>query len=138
MWIYDVDVVRSDAMKNPRNPRVCCDLRALLETHWGLLSLQEYRGEMWIGDVDVVHSDAMKNQRNPRVSGDQGGLLETHWGHLSAQEHQGEMRICDVDVVHSDAMKIKETREYLVIWGVFRRRIGAFFCPRTQRRDVDL
>ena len=92
-------------LQNQRTARESSDLRALLETHWGLLCVQEHRGEMWIGDVDVVHSDAMKNQRNSRVSGDQEGLLETHWGHLSAQEHRGEMCICDVDVVHYDAMK---------------------------------
>ena len=74
-------------LQNQRAPRESSDLRAFLETHWGLLSVQEHRGEMWIYDVDVVKSHAMKNQRNPRVSGDEGGLLETHWGHLSAQEH---------------------------------------------------
>ena len=66
-------------LQNQRTPRPSCDLRALWETQWGLLSVQEHRGEMWIYDVDVVKSDAMKNQRNPRVSGDQGGLFETSW-----------------------------------------------------------
>ena len=60
MWIYDVDAVQSYAMKIQRNPRVCCDLRALLETHWGALSVQEHRGQMWIYDADVVKSDAPK------------------------------------------------------------------------------
>ena len=41
------------------------------------------------------------------------------------------MWICDVDAVHSDAMKIKETREYLVIRGVFWRHIGAIFLPKN-------
>ena len=58
--MYDVDVVKSDAMKNPRTPRACCDLRALLETHWGFLSVQEHRGDMWIYGVDVVNYEAMK------------------------------------------------------------------------------
>ncbi len=68
MWIYDVDVVKSYAMRIQRNPRVFCDLRALLETHRGLLSVQEHREEMMIHDVDAVKSHATKNQRNPRVS----------------------------------------------------------------------
>ena len=38
--IYDVDVVKSDAMKNQRSPRVSGDMGGLLETHWGLLSVQ--------------------------------------------------------------------------------------------------
>ena len=79
MWIYDVDVVKSDAMQHQINPRVFGDLKALLETHWGLLSVQEHRGEMWIYDVDVVKSDAMRNHRNLRVSFDHGGLFETSW-----------------------------------------------------------
>ena len=65
-------------LQKQRNPTQSCDLRALWETQWGLLSVQEHREEMWIYDVGVVKYDAMKNQRNPRVSGDQGGLLETH------------------------------------------------------------
>ena len=97
-------------LTNQRTPRESYDLRAFLETHRGLLSVQEHRGEMWIYDVDVVKSDAMKIQRNPRVFFDLRALLETHWGALSVQEHRGEMWIYDVGVVKSDAMKIKETR----------------------------
>ena len=48
MWICDVDVVHSDAMKNQRNPMVSGDQGGLLETHWGFLSVKEHRGEMWI------------------------------------------------------------------------------------------
>ena len=36
------------------------DLRVLLETHRGLLSVQEHREESLVYDVDVVKSDAMK------------------------------------------------------------------------------
>ena len=54
------------------------DLRALLETHWGLLSVPEHRGEMWIYDVDVAKSDALKIQRNPSVSCDLRALWDTH------------------------------------------------------------
>ena len=74
-------------LHNQRNLRQSCDLRALWETQWGLLSVQEHREEMWIYDVDVVKPDAMKNQRNPRVCCDLRALLETHWGLLSVQEH---------------------------------------------------
>ena len=72
-------------LQNQGTPRQSCDLRALWETQWGLLSVQEHRGEMWIYDVDVVKCDAMKNQTNPMVFCDLGVLLETHWGFLSVQ-----------------------------------------------------
>ena len=64
MWIYDVDVVKSDAMKNQRNPRVFCDMRALLETHWGLLSIKEHREETLTCDVKVVKSNAVTKSTN--------------------------------------------------------------------------
>ena len=79
MWICDVDVAKSDALRIRRSPSVSCDLRVLVETHWGLLSVQEHGRDMWIYDVEVVKSDALKIQRNLRVSGDQEGLFETSW-----------------------------------------------------------
>ena len=48
-----------------------------METHEGLLSVQEHREETLIYDVEVVKSNAMKNQRTPRGSGDQRALFET-------------------------------------------------------------
>ena len=52
--IHDVDVARSNAMKNQRTLRKSCDLRALRETRWGLISVQEQREEMFIYDAKVV------------------------------------------------------------------------------------
>ena len=66
-------------LQNQRTLRESCDLRALLETHRVLLSVQEHRGDTLIYGVDVVKSNAMKNQRTPRGSGDQGALFETSW-----------------------------------------------------------
>ena len=50
---------------------------ALLETHWGLLSVKEHREETLIYDVEVVKSNAMTNQRTPIKSGDERALFET-------------------------------------------------------------
>ena len=66
-----------------------------METHRGLLSVQEHREEALIYDVEVVECNATKNQRTPRGSGDQralfetsqcplGALLEPSWGTVGA------------------------------------------------------
>ena len=64
-------------LQNQRTWRESCDLRVLLETHWGLISVQEHREETLIYDVEVVKSNAMKNQRALKGSGDQRALFET-------------------------------------------------------------
>ena len=47
--LSDVEVVAWNAMKNQRTPKESCDLRALLETHRGLISVQEQPR----GDIDL-------------------------------------------------------------------------------------
>ena len=75
-----------------------------METHEGLLSVQEHREEIFIHDVEVVKSNAMKHQGTSRGSGDPRVRLETHWGLLSVQGHREETLIYDVEVVKSNAM----------------------------------
>ena len=85
-----------------------------METHWGLISVQEHRGETLIYDVDAAKSNAMKKRRTPKDSCDLRVLLETRWGFLSVQEHRGETLIYDVEVVKSNAVtKSKNTGQ---IW----------------------
>ena len=107
--IYDVEVVKSNSMNNQRTLRGSGDPRARLETHWGLLSVQEHREETLIYDFEVVKPNAMKNQKSPRGSGDPRARLETHWGLLSVQEHQEETLIYDIEVVTPNAMKNQRT-----------------------------
>ena len=57
-----------------------CDLRALLEAHWGLLSVKEHRKETLIDDVEVATSNAMTKS-------------ETSYCPLSVKEHRGETLI---------------------------------------------
>ena len=61
-----------------------CDLRALLETHRGFLSVQEHGEETLIDDVDVVKPNATKNQRTWREFGDQRAFFDTSWHPLEA------------------------------------------------------
>ena len=75
--IYDVEVVKFNAMKNQRPLRGSGDPRARLETRWGLLSVQEHREETLIYHVEVVKSNAMKNQTTPTGSSDRRALFET-------------------------------------------------------------
>ena len=75
-----------------------------METHPGLISVQEHREEALIYNVDVVKYNAMKIQRTLRESCDLRALLETHWGFISVQEHREETLIDDVEVVKSNAM----------------------------------
>ena len=100
-------------LQNQRAPRVSCDLKALWETHRGILSVQEHREERLIYDADVVKSNAMKNQRTPRESCDLRAVWETHRGFLSVQAHREETLIYDVDVVKCSAMrKSKNTGQF--------------------------
>ena len=71
-------------LQNQRTARESYDLSALLETHRGLLSVQEHREATLTYDVGVVKSDAMTNPRTPIGSGDQRALFETSWFLLRA------------------------------------------------------
>ena len=62
--IYDVEVVKLNAMTNQRSLRGSCDRRALLETHRGILSVQEHREETLIYDVEVVKYNAMTKSKS--------------------------------------------------------------------------
>ena len=59
IWIHDVGVAKPDVMKNQRTLRGSCDVRGLLETHSGFLSVQGRREETLFYDVHVVQPDAM-------------------------------------------------------------------------------
>ena len=61
-----------------------------METHWGLLSVQERREETFIYDVEVVVCNAMTKSKNTNKSSDVKALLETHWGLLIVKEHREE------------------------------------------------
>ena len=65
--ISDVAVVKSNAMKIQRTPIKSGDLRALLETHQGFLSVQEHREETLIHNVDVAKSNAVIFQKNVEI-----------------------------------------------------------------------
>ena len=74
--IYDVEVVTLNAMKSQkRTTRESWDLRVLLETHLGRISVQEHREETSMHNFDVARSNALKNQRTQRESGDMRVLL---------------------------------------------------------------
>ena len=47
-----------------RSPIKSGVLIALLETHWGFLSVKEHREETLIYDVEVVKSNATTNAKN--------------------------------------------------------------------------
>ena len=51
-------------LHNQRTPKESYDPRVLLETHRGLLSVQEHREETLIYDVEVVECDSMKKSKN--------------------------------------------------------------------------
>ena len=55
--IYDVDVVKLNAMKHQRTQRGSGGLRALWETHRRFPSVQEHREETLIDDAGVVTSN---------------------------------------------------------------------------------
>ena len=51
-------------LHNQRTPVKSGDLMALLDSHWGLLSVQEHREETSIYDVEVGKSNAMTKSKN--------------------------------------------------------------------------
>ena len=63
--ISDVEVVKSNAMKNRRTLIKSGDLRALLETHRSVLSVQEHREETLICNVEVAKYNAIRKSKNP-------------------------------------------------------------------------
>ena len=54
-------------LQNQRTPRESCDLRALLETHWGLPPVNEHPEEILIYDVEVVICNAMTKAKNTNL-----------------------------------------------------------------------
>ena len=101
-------------LQNQRTLRESFDLRALLETHRGLLCVQEHREETLIHDVDVAKANATKHQRTLRDICDLRARLEAQWGLLSVQEHGEETLIYDVDVVKSNART--KSKNFGQIW----------------------
>ena len=69
MWIYDADVVHSDAMKNQRNPRVSCDQGGHFETSWcPRWALLEHS---W-GTVGAYPFDMLKKEESSATAGKLG------------------------------------------------------------------
>ena len=145
--IYDVDVVKSDAMRTSKNIESIrwseVSFWDLSAPSWSRLSVQEHREETLIYDVDVVKRNAMKKSKKTESiwwsEGSFWDLSVPPWSHLSVQEHWEETLIYDVDVVKSNAMtKSKNTGQILWSEGPFWDTLGPSFCQRALRGDIDL
>ena len=121
--------------QHQRTPINSGDLRVLLETHWGFLSVKEHREETLICDVEVVKSNAMTKSKNTgRICWSEGYLGDSLGTFLLSKNTEGRRWFVSWSYKVLWFCKIKEEQEDLMIWRLLGRHTGALFLSKNTKR----